>query len=331
MKTSISLLISFTMLVSLTGTTFAQAKKAAEPAPYTKAIAEGNKAYNGSKYNKARAAYVRAIQLYPQGAPAYRNLARTHFWQNNYSAAIHFYDVYLVNYPKAPDRAQIQQERKLASTRAPAQPWSPPKIQQKALLDLEKALASGVGYARGSGAFHQYEALLRTEYAEPDLLKLKQRLSIKLLLEHDELLQTKPGQPTPQLDLEAWRLQTARLEAAKTVASSDLVRTINDRLLLGQAARTLLLKDYKKAAAEAASAAKANQDMVFMRWFLIVALYQSNDLSGATKALNTLEGVLKKQDPTQLPYLKVTRAMLLQKQGKIAEASTLYQQTLEKD
>lgn len=299
------------------------------PREYTAALATGNKAYNDSQYEKAIEAYTQAIQVYPEGKEAYRNMARSCFWLNDYAQAIAYYDVYLVNYPKAEDLAQIQQERRLASARSPA-PYTSPATQRRALEELELALGSGVGYAKGGGgAWRSYEQLLRTGYAWPDLIKLRQRLSLKLLLEHDDQLQTRASQPLPTLDMEAWQLQRERLQAALSVAPFDVAESISKRLLISDAAQSLLLSKYEEAATKATAAIEANPDQRFLHWFLLTALLQSNKNDEALSALERLEPRLKREEPSQLDYARVVRAMIYQKQGKAQEAASLYRASLE--
>lgn len=298
------------------------------PAEYTAQLAAGNKAYNESKYDAAITAYTQAIQRYPEGKDAYRNMARAHFWLNDYATAIAYYDVYLVNYPKAEDASQIQQERKLASARAPS-PFILPATQRRALEELEQAIAAGIGYAKGGGgAWKSYEQLLKTGYAWPELIKLRQRLSLKLLLEHDEQLGSKANQPLPTLDLEAWQLQRDRLNAALSVASPEVAESIERRMLISAAAQHLLLSQYQQAVTASREAIEANPDQLFLRWLLVTALLQSHKDDEALAALSVLEERLGKDAPAQLDYARVVRAMLYQKQGKAKEAAALYKEQL---
>lgn len=303
-------------------------KAAPAPSEHMGFMTSGNKAYNAGAYTSARDFYVQAVQLYPQGAAAYKNIARTYFWENQFAAATHFYDVYLTQAPKASDVAQLQQERKLASSRAAERPWALPSVQSQALAALEGALTSGQGYARGKGAAHEYDALLRTGYAEPDLVKLRQRLSLKLLTEHDDLLEPTPGQLVPNLAIQAWDEQRIRLRTARAVATLDIVKSIDDRLTLGEAARTLLIKDYAGSVPKLRAAITANPDMIFAHWMLITALLQSQSLDDAQAAIDALDALLKSRNTDQRPYLSVVRAMLAQKRGESVKAAKMYKSML---
>ena len=307
----------------------AQAPAQAPPREYTQALAQGNKAYNDSQYEKAYDSYVIAIQAWPEGHEAYRNMARACFWLNDYAQAIAYYDVYLVAHPGASDADAVRQERRLAAARA-SSPFVMPVAQRKALEELELALASSSpGYARGgAGAWRSYDRLLRAGYAWPELAKLRQRLSLKLLLEHDEQLQPKQDQPTPTLDLEAWQLQRERLDAALSVASPDVAESIQKRRLVWDAAQALLMSQYEQAVKKCQEAQEQNPDLLFLRWFLIAAMIQHHSLDQALKTLDAMQAQLQREAPSQLAYAQVVRAMILQKQGQAKEAAALYREAL---
>ncbi len=297
-------------------------------APYVAQLAEANKAYNRSAYEEAIAAYVKAIQLNPRGVEAYRNMARALFWQKSYPQAVAYYDIYLREFPQVDDRAAIQQERNLAASRSPT-PWQLPAQEREALEAMERALHQGPAMARGASAWKTYEALLRTDYARPELVSLRRRLVQRLLDEFDTLCAPSAGQPMPQLDQAAWELQRDRLDAVDELAQDDETRAQSTRRrLITQAALAMLSGRYDDAARQAAAAIEVNPEVGALRWLRVEALLQANQNEQALDALDALASVLGKEAPSLLPYEVVLRAMTLQKLGRHQQAADHYLELL---
>jgi tetratricopeptide (TPR) repeat protein len=291
-----------------------------------------NASYNDGEYAEAIRGYRAAVALEPARAETYRNMARAYFWLGQYAAAVAYYDMFLTEFPDHSGDEQVQRERKLAASRA-TEPWNTPPDQRAALGKLQRELSRGAGLlADGTGAWTAYEALLRTGYAHPNLIRLRARVAEALIREHDAALVQKPSQPAPLLDLEAWALQRARLEAAAQVADSPELRdTLTRRGSLHAAATELLLGRYVEAAKAAEAAAKANPDMLFAQWFLITALTHANRPDDALARLDALVPRLRDEAPTLLPYERVVRAIVYQKLGRDDEAADIYIEALSRD
>ena len=298
------------------------------PAPeeaFVEALERANAAYNGGSYDQALQGYIQAVQIDPRQAEPYRNMARAYFWQGDYDAALAYYDTYLVNFPQVSDADQIQRERRLASERA-STPWTLPEGQRVAMRALESGIEQGQIYTRGGGgAWKAYQSLLRTGYAQPGLLRLRERLVRRLLEEFDGLLESPPGQPSPSLSLEAWELQRERIEAASRLALDQARRDeIARRELIVQAALALMMSRFEDAASRAEAAAAQNPERLFLRWFHVTALLRANHPEQALRQLEVLEPMLRQRAPAQLRYLEVVRAMILQRLGRHNEAGDLY-------
>lgn len=289
-------------------------------------LQQGNKAYNDEKYERALELYAEAIQLLPMRPEPYKNMARAYFWSGQYNAALAYYDTYLTTFPEAADREQIERERRLTSDRT-SKPWSLPEAQRSAMRSLEAALAGEEMYARGgAGAWQSYQALLRTGYAQPALGKLRERLLVNLLREHDAQLVTGEGQTAPDLDEQDWTLQQERMTAARKLAMyQDDLEEIERREKIHKAARALLLARYEEAAALSEQAIEANPEALYVRWFFITALMRANKAKQALRELDELEALFRDRGISQLDDIThVVRAMLLQRMDRHDEAAKLY-------
>ena len=302
----------------------------AVPAPainaaYQEALQRGNAAYNAGDYKAAILSYVQAAQAEPLEAEPYRNMARAYFWQADYDASLAYYDIYLVNFPAAKDAEQIQRERRLTSERS-RQPWSLPEPQRQAMRALEDRIDAAPAYSRGGGgAWKAYQQLLRSGYAHPGLMKLRQRLFVALLAEFDKLVTPPAGQPAPALDLATWELQRARLEAAQKITGSAEHRTaVMAREPMVEAALAMQLSRYDDAVSHSLLAVERNPKLISLQWLLISALMRANRSQEALTTLDALEPMLQQHDPAQLAYHHVVRAMILQRLGRPDDAADIY-------
>lgn len=300
---------------------FAQANRT-----YDAALKQGNAAYNNEDYDVAVKFYITAIQAAPDQAPAYRNLARTYFWQGNYSAASVYYDHYLRLAATAEDVEQIKAERRLAGDRARDAVYTLPDSQRLALEALNKELESGRAYTSGGGgAWGLYETLLRTGYAEPQLEQLRSRLARRLLDEFDATLLPDSGRLTPRLDLDAWQLQAERITVGRTIADDPALRDVmRTRSTIVEAAISLLTSQWEQAAELARLARASNPDVFFVGWFEASALINAEKYDQALALLNDFEKQLAERDPKGVEYARVLRAIVLQRVDRDDDAADIY-------
>lgn len=303
-----------------------QKAEQAEPSGYEVVIKVANTAYNDGKYDEAAEGFAQAIQSRPQRPVPYRNLARTFFWQSKYAEAVAYYDMYLQLATDAEDRKQVQSERRLASSRAGDEVWTTPEPQRQALAALEDKLEKGAAYAPGGGgAWGVYTTLLRTGYAQPELAKLRRRLVGKLLDEFEGTFVAEANQPTPRLDLDAWKLQHQRLEAARQLTRDEAMLAIIDRrTAVTDVGLALLNGQYDEVVANADAALQKNPDMPFVRWLQVTALVQEGEHEAALAAVEELAKQLAQTRPNQLGYAKILRASILQRMGRGDDAAELY-------
>lgn len=304
------------------------AAQTASERQHAAALKRGNAAYNGGDYKSATAAYVLAIQAAPDKDVAYRNLARAFFWDGDYPAAVEYYDYYLRL--GGADQEKVKSERRLAADRAGERVFTPPEAQALALAALESELESGRAYtAGGGGAWGRYETLLRTKYAEPHLSKLRARLTRRLLDEFDAHLIPKSNQITPRLDLDGWQLQSERLAVAGNVVDDPgMLDVLKRRSTVVEAAVAMLTSRYASAADLAKLARESNPDLGFVAWFEVSSLVGAERYDDALARLTDLAAELSGRDEARLDYVRVLRAVILQRLGRDAEAAALYLEVL---
>lgn len=297
---------------------------------YDAAMKQGNAAYNQQDYAAAATAYVAAIQSNPLGATAYRNLARSYFWDSKYAAATAYYDHYLRLAPTAEDIEQIKAERRLSAERSRDEVYTLPEPQRMALEALGRELGSGHAYTSGGGgAWALYETLLRTGYAEPALAQLRSRLARRLLDEFDATLMPAPGQLTPRLDLEGWQLQAERLAAARRIADDPaLVEVLERRSTAVEAAIAMLTSQWEDAAKLARLARTSNPDLDFLTWFEATSLIKAEKYDEALSLLDGFAREVSGRDAEKLDYVRVLRGVALQRLDRHGDAADLYHEVL---
>lgn len=285
-----------------------------------------NRAYNDGDYSASEAQFRELIQLVPDRRTAYRNLARSYFWQAKYPEAVAYYDIYLRVSADADDREQIQSERRLATSRAGDRVWSLPSAQAQVLSALESALENGHAYTAGEGgAWGIYNALLRAGYAQPELAGLKRRLARNLLTEFVGLLVPDAGQPTPQLDLDDWRVQQERLDAVLGLSDDpEVIDVVERRSSLTAAATALLTDRFERARALSQQAAEDNPDQPFILWFLARAELENSRPAEALKTLERIKTESASQHPALEDYAEIFRAAVLQRMNNSDEAAEIY-------
>lgn len=289
------------------------------------ALKRGNAAYNAGDYPTAIQAYIEAIQAAPALGDAYRNLARALFWHSDYPAALEFYDRYL-RLPPGPDFDRVKAERRLAAERAGERLYTVPEPQKLALAALERELDAGRAYTvGGGGAWGMYETLLRTGYADPHLVNLRQRLARRLLDEFDAYLVPRAGQLTPRLDLDGWQLQAERLAAAQSVADDPaLAEILAKRESVVEAAIALLTSQWQEAANLARLGRTANPDLDFVLWFELSALIGAESYDAALTTLQEADAELGEPNSARRDYAAVMRAIVLQRLGRTDDAAAIY-------
>ncbi len=177
--------------------------------------------YREGDYEQASRYIVEAIQREPREPRYYLGLARTQNWLGEFDLAVFYYDIYLVDLvaelPDNLDRRDrvdaVRAERDSANGQRdePDAPLVLPPAQEAARAALEERLVDRLGMtATGGGAAAMYGTLLRTGYARPDVLSLRERLAAALVAE--VRAEVDAGRALlPVLSFPAWQLHEQRL------------------------------------------------------------------------------------------------------------------------
>lgn len=291
------------------------------------AMLRGRDAYNSDDLEEARKAFIAAIQAAPESPAPYRNLARTLYWLEDFSAATAHYAHYLELADNPDDAATIEQESRTAARQANAD-FELPADQRMALRSLRRELDQGRAITTGGGgAFGLYLTLLRMGYATPNLLILRRELEENLSDEFEARLEVTAGF-IPIMSSEDWLLQQERIDAIEALTRSTArLGWIEKRRLLVDALDALLSGRYGDAATTARQAAHQNPDLPYLRWYEVVALEQSRQ---PAEALAVLEDLLSRGTFTgeARRQIEVFRAQLLQHVGRNQEAAQIYKEIL---
>jgi tetratricopeptide (TPR) repeat protein len=295
---------------------------------YAAALKRASAAYNKGEYDGAITGFIEAIQANPSQPNAYRNLARAFFWKGNYAAAVEYYDHYARLVPASSDHDKIKAERRLAAERAGETLYTPPSSQRQAMNALTQELESGRAYTRGGGgAWGLYETLLRTRFAEPILVGVRARLARRLLDEFDATIVPRATQLTPRLDLDAWQLQAERLAVAQSITDDlALIDVMQKRSTVVEAAIAMLTTDWDDAAKLSHLARESNPDLGFIVWYEASSLIGAQQYEEALALLTEAES--SERDASRLAYLRVLRAVALQRLSRNDDAAAIYLEIL---
>lgn len=297
---------------------------------YDRAMLDGREYYNADEREAARDAFVRAVQILPGNAAAYRNLARNYNLMGEYADAAHYYDEYLRLAPDADDREVISRERRGAAARGGDEPWTVPADQRMARRALQREIDDGRGLTDGGGgAWGLFGTLMGTGYAAPDIEDLRRQVEQKLLDELEEEFRPRDGF-LPVLDRDGWALQGQRLEALGELARDEAsVQFVERRTTLVNAVTSLLDESYEEVVEMTAAARRENPDLAFSGWYRVVAL---ETIGQPGKALEVLDEMVEEEafEGTALRRVEVVRAKLLQQQNNADEAAKTYRRVLKR-
>ncbi len=230
----------------------------------------GNEAYNTKKFAEAVAAYVKAIQADPAGAlRAYVNCARAHNKMGHFPEALAYYQWYLELAPQADDVRKVREELNGVRRRVSGEPGSILTVAQKtALQQVEEALRAGPFLTSdGGGAVAAYDVLLRTGFATPQLIGLRQALGRGLEEEIRQVMTPAPGMPTAALDRAGWALVRERMERMMALQNESLTSAWRDAVLATASAWEHYFRgNYAAAAVDFAQAVATEPALLSAHW-----------------------------------------------------------------
>lgn len=290
---------------------------------FDQALLDGRDAYNDGDWQQAVDHFTRAVQLGPDRAAAYRNLARSYNMKGQLDRATAYYDYYLELAGDAEDAETIREERRGTIARGGDDPWTVPADQRMARRALQRELDAGRAVTdAGGGAWGMYQTLLDLGYARPDLQRLSERLVTRLVDEIDETFEPEDGF-VPLLSEERFRAQQTRLEALRKLAADDA------KLERADGAEKLLDVIEALADAEFETAVELVEQLQqfdhfgFAVWYRVVALEGSGEYADALEVLDELlEAELF--DGEGQRRAELMRAKLLQQLGETDEATEIF-------
>lgn len=295
---------------------------------FDEAMLEGRQAYNAERREKARDAFVRAIQILPEQPTPYRNLARNYNLMGDYSRAVRYYDLYLELAPGAEDAETIDAERRGAVSRGGDEATTTPADQRLARRAVDRELDEGPAITDGQGgAWEMYRTLLETGYAAPDLQRFRARLEQKLVDELQRSLETDDSL-VPVNSPAQWELHARRIEALEQLHRTEEQLAVTEkRRKLVDAMLILFDGDSERAHDALQRAEKANSDLGWIRWVRIGAYDRAQRPEEALGLVDEwLErGELETADRRRA---QAVRARLLQQLGRSDEAADVYSDLL---
>jgi len=305
---------------------------------YTRLLEKANSAYNERNYEQALTKYTRAAQHSPTNAFPYLGIARSYFWMDRYSVAVHHYDLFLQvagQQSNPPDRVTDQlkdsrSERKLASSRSEGEAWQRPEAQRRLVSALRDELDDGNAYtAGGGGAWALYEALLRTDYVAPNLARLRSRLARKLVDEVDRRLVPEDSGFIPERSLDDWKEDRQRLDAASSIPVNEpLAERIASRKRVISAGIDMLNGNHGRAAEQFSEAADEMTEWQFLRWLRIACLIRTERYEAAEEAIAASRD--KPFVTSQITrYLDLMEGLIAQRRGEMERASEVFDRLMQ--
>lgn len=317
----------------------------------------GRQAYAAEDFEAAARYITEAIQREPENPQYYLGLARTHYWQGAYDAAVYFYDIYLGELAhrvsptvRAADRIdRVRQERDSANA---ARPDPESDVAQAADMAnardfVQTRIDEGpIVTTTGGGAFAQYQGLLAAGYAHPDLVQLRSALASALLDEANDVLSDHET-ALPHLSLQQWETQRDRYEAWRTLVqapeigapgepTTDIPATALDpaaavvdpwtradaHVALCDAQIVFLNQNHAEAAEEFRRAYELMPSLVPARMGRLNALYRLGNAAGVVEAeIAELEALIDRYAPVSTGTADIYRAAFASQRGDAAAAA----------
>lgn len=317
--------------------TTALAASAQDPEPQVSAgemyWEQARELYGDREYTLAIPLIRQAIQADPGDARYYRGLARAAHFAEDYETAVYYYDIYLAYFADhaAAERSRsnrteaIQGERDRANGNrtTPEQPPGPTDMQAAALEAVESRIATGpLMSADGTGAYSLYQGLMRTGYAHPHLIQVRQQLREGIFAETHAMFWPNQDSPVPVATYQQWRHVNRRYEAVAALGGATMADAeVEARLAAAQGQIDLINANYREALERFGTATRLDPNLGLSYWGLLRAQHGLSANLGEpmpTEALTwlaRLEELTRIQAPQHTPLLAVGRAMILHDGG----------------
>lgn len=290
-------------------------------------------AYNAERFEDAAGDFLLAAQIDPgaawlQGSP-YRDLARSLYWLGRYDKAVFWYDVYLKEWPKAEDRAEVRQERDAANEKRsePSRAVSVEQIYDRSLLELVSNLRARIERgdpaltADGGGTTRLYFQAVKQGYAMPELDSFSKGLRVQLLREIEARWRPPKGSPMPLIgsEAEAPEVSRKRLASLRSLApgKQDMDK-INAWQRLLDAWSDFESERYDQAAGAMLDAAGVLPELDYLSYTAALCLLRANRTD---EAIATLESAEPGAPAELRPYYKLLKAQALRLQARPESAA----------
>ena len=292
---------AFAAALSLAGVSNA----VAQPSVGASSWEQARDLYRTQQYEQAIPLAIEAIQADPTGAIYYVGLARLYFQTGDYDRAVFYYDLYLnemVVHLTEPIEERYQPSAVMAERQAAAPYATGTDIfasQTQIRTSVEQRLLTGpVITPTGGGAWSDYQALLRSGYARPDLTDLRVRLRAELVAEAARVVDP-PAAEIPPMTSEQWDSQCSRLRGANELdtITGPMPGTQGPSVVAMQSlcrGQTQFLNlNYELAATEFRAAIAADADMLPAYMGLLNSMYQLswNGLGDSTEWQEIVTGL----------------------------------------
>lgn len=245
-------------------------------------VSEGSKLFNRRQYAKAADQFLKATRATPAALNSYVQLARASMLAKDTWRACYAYRVYLKASVDSPDRKKAASEselceRQVKQTKAQGetlQRYVEVRAQFFAALDQAELLGP-------AGAAASLQGLVKDGFLGPELGEMGQRLAVAVTAAADSIHQRAlTGEKLPTETLRSAR-PLYQVAADVGVSSPDA----RGRMAFLDGLAELGEKNFKKAEAhfaEAAKSAPSNKEYVFSR---ALAMFQGGERTGALKVL----------------------------------------------
>lgn len=323
--------------------------------------AEAQAIYGEGRYEDALPYVIETIQRDPREPTWYRGLARILYGLERWDEAVFYYDIYLVDLVNdlpddlargdRPDAVREERDYCNSQRENPSEPVRAPERQERARAIFLDALQSGtIVTVDGGGAWGMFEGILRSGYARPDLVELRDELSAALL-DEAELFVSSRAARMPALSYERWQAQRRRFEAWRTLtqwtadpgaepppglteeelaafdpaALRGNVRAVEitvAQIALCDGQLQFLDLNYERAAERFAEAIAADPDLVPAHMGRVNALIAAGlaDTADATAALDALRAAVDRVAPASMDVVQLYDAALAAEAGRTREA-----------
>ncbi|MBQ1927297.1 MAG: tetratricopeptide repeat protein [Proteobacteria bacterium] len=295
---------------------------------------QGNSLYNQKKFDDAVAAYRRAIQLQPESLPkAYLNCARAYSMKKDFISSDQYYSFYEEVDQDALKDKKVKAEHSAVAKKA-SYAYERDASQTTVLAQVKASLdANGPYFTRqNSGAFAYYDVLIRTGFAEPDLILIQQKLVKGITQEIEIDIMPPAGQPLPNLDRAGWGHIRQKMAKARQFADFpvDEKRFASIEQLVN-AWEAYYRSDYETAAKAFDAACNAKPALPAAYWGRLMLLFQLEKNDDLLAKIDEAEKVYEAEGVTNTgDFFMLLRAQAWRNLGDI-QKSIQYLNNIHKD